>query len=194
MSELQRAGAGLPGLEKHFVRFGFRAFSNFCSDRMALRMFEKETRELVRIYEEDESYDVFDEKLIPRVIGIEDSSRKWSIAMVLEHLSKTLAEMTLAVDSLSGGVVPHGEIDVALYKPDPDIGTDVIFRFQDATDRYVTLIQDLLESHDRLAYRPKFPHPWFGDLGAHQWHVLAAVHQRIHRRQVQKIVAMLGVT
>jgi hypothetical protein len=194
MSDLQPPGAGLPGLEKYFVKFGFRAFANLCSDRMALRMFEKETRELVRIYEEDESYDVFDEKLIPRVIGIEDSSRRWSIAMVMEHLTMALGEMTLAVDSLSSGIVPHGEIDVALYKPDADIGTDVIFRFQDATDRYVTLIQDLLESHERLSFHPKFSHPWFGDLGAHQWHVLAAVHQRIHRRQAQKIVAMLGVT
>ena len=92
---------------------------------------------MTRIAEDDESYDVFQTLLIPRVIGIEDSSRNWSVAMVLEHLCLTNAEMTIAVDSLSRGIVPKGEVDIALYKPDPDVGMAVFDRFRDVNQRYI---------------------------------------------------------
>ncbi len=148
----------------------------------------------MRLFEDDESYDPFEPLLIPRVIGIEDSSRKWSVAMVLDHVCKVNREMALAVDSLSKGVVPHGEIDVALYKPDPDIGFEVVEQFEQVSQGYVGTVEKILNSRDRLPTQPTFPHPWFGPLNAHQWHYLAAAHMWIHRRQAQKIIAMLGIT
>ncbi len=159
-----------------------------------MKLFQSETEALIRIFDEDNGYDVFESLLIPRVMGIEDSSRRWSVAMVLEHLCLTNADIHKAVGSLSAGIVPRGEVDVALYKPDPEIGIDVRERLLSINAEYGLLIQSLLESAGRLRRKPMFRHPWFGYLSAHQWHVLAALHQRIHRRQAQKIVAMLGVT
>jgi hypothetical protein len=35
-------------------------------------------------------------------------------------------------------------------------------------------------------------HPWVGPLTAHQWLNLAAVHQRVHRKQIQAIRKRTG--
>lgn len=176
------------------LKFALNSLSVILSDRQSLKLFQGETEELIRIFDEDNGYDVFESLLIPRVVGIEDSSRRWSVAMVLEHLCLTNTDMHKAIASLSAGIVPRGEIDVALYKPDPEIGIDVRERLLSINAEYSRLIQTLLESAGRLRRKPRYRHPSFGDLSAHQWHVLAALHQRIHRRQAQKIVAMLGVT
>ena len=194
MSELQPPGAGLPWYERGALNFAFKAAAYSYSDRAALKIFRRESNELLRIAYDDESYDVFQTLLIPRVIGIEDSSRNWSVAMVLDHLCLTNAEMMTAVKSLSKGIVPKGEVDIALYKPDRDVGIDVFERFEAVNREYIETIESLLAASGKLRRRPMFPHPWFGWLSPHQWHVLAALHQRIHRRQVQKIVAMLGIT
>jgi hypothetical protein len=194
MTDLQLPGAGLPWYERGTLNFLFKTGAHLLSDRATLKIFRAESNELQRIAHDDESYDVFEKLLIPRVIGIEDSSRNWSVAMVLDHLCLTNAEMMVAVESLSQGIVPKGEVDIALYKPHPDVGIDVFDRFQAVNERYIETIESLLDASANLKRRPVFPHPWFGWLSPHQWHVLAAMHQRIHRRQVQKIVAMLGIT
>lgn len=194
MTDLQLPGAGLPWYERDSLSFLLKTGACLLSDRATLNIFCNETNELLRIAHDDESYDVFEKLQIPRVIGIEDSSRNWSVAMVLDHLCLTNAEMTVAVESLSKGIVPKGEVDISLYKPNPDVGIDVFDRFASVNERYVEAIESLLDAGDNLNRRPAFLHPWFGWLGPHQWHVLAAFHQRIHRRQVQKIVAMLGIT
>lgn len=194
MTDLQPPGNGLPAAERVFLSVGLKTASAFLSDRRALRIFQRESTELHRIAFDDESYDVFQTYLIPRVIGIEDSSRNWSVAMVLDHLCLVNREIKIAVESLARGIVPRGEIDIAMYKPDPDVGDPVFDRFQQSVTEYVETLERLLTASPRLRGHPTFPHPWFGELGAHQWHVLACLHQRIHRRQAQKIVAMLGIT
>jgi hypothetical protein len=37
----------------------------------------------------------------------------------------------------------------------------------------------------------RYEHPWFGPLDAFGWHALAAGHIRIHREQIERIVAKL---
>jgi len=37
--------------------------------------------------------------------------------------------------------------------------------------------------------RTTLRHPWFGEMNAHQWHCLAAMHQSVHRKQMQRILA-----
>jgi hypothetical protein len=45
---------------------------------------------------------------------------------------------------------------------------------------------------DDLRTRTRHVHPWFGALSARQWHALAALHNRIHRTQIERI--LLGLT
>jgi hypothetical protein len=42
-----------------------------------------------------------------------------------------------------------------------------------------------------LDRRVRHPHPWFGPMTAHDWHCLAAIHHRVHRRQLERIVGKL---
>lgn len=193
--DLQPPGAGLPALERAVLDVSFKTVTAFVTDKWSLKLFRREAKELLRLASgEDESYDVFRQLLIPRVIGIEDSSRNWSVMMVLEHLCMTNRDMLSAVKSLAEGVVPRGEIDIAFYKPSPDVGYEVLDRYRELSDEYCETVQRLVQSRGNLQTAARFKHPWFGSLNAHQWNCLATVHQRIHRRQMQKLIAMLGIT
>lgn len=193
-NDLHRPGAGLPKLEHAALDAIFKSTSAILSDKQALRLFRRESTELMRLCSDDDSYDIFQSLLIPRVIGIEDSSRNWSVLMVMEHLYMTNRDMLDIVTALMSGIIPRGSVDIAMYKPADDVGYDVLERYQDLTDEYVMAIEGLLESRGNLHSVARYRHPWFGPLTAHQWHVLSALHQRIHRRQMKKLVAMLGVT
>lgn len=193
-NRLQRPGAGLPWLERSAGLLLLKAVSIFLTERFGLKLFQQETERILRLAEGDESYDAFHPLLIPRVIGIEDSSRQWSVMMVLEHLCMTNTDMLNVIKALSDGIVPRGEIDVALYKPTDDVGYDVLDRFRELNRQYVQTINRILESRGNLSTSERYKHPWFGDLSAKQWNFLATLHMRIHRRQIKKIIAMLGVT
>ena len=192
--DLQPPGAEIPALERKALELALRASCLAMSDIQAANLFRREANLLIRLAEGDESYDPFQPLVIPRVIGIEDSSRNWSVMMVLEHLCLANREMLTATQALFEGITPRGEVDVALYKPASDIGFEVLDQYRDLSDEYFLTIERLIESRGQLQTAARFRHPWFGMLNAHQWHCLAAFHQRIHRRQAQKIIAMLGVT
>ncbi len=191
---LQRPGAGLPALERTALGATFKLMTAVATDRYLLKKFRRESRELIRLAEGDDSYDPFQPLLIPRLIGIEDSSRNWSVMMVLDHLCLTTRDILKIIKALQSGVVPRGELDVADYKPSSDAGFEVLDQFRQIELQYGLDVEAMIESNGRLATSPKYSHPWFGSLNAHQWHCLAAVHHQIHRRQMQKLIAMLGVT
>ena len=127
--------------------------------------------------------------LIPRMQGIEHASRNWSVLMVLEHLALVNKSIMDICRALKNESTPFEKIRIADFKPDPDVDSTAIDRFQDVNGRYWSFVK----SHQPLKTGLTWPHPWFGHLNGHQWHVLASVHQRIHRRQMYKILAMIGV-
>jgi hypothetical protein len=190
--QLQAPGAGLPKLETAALSAFFKFGTLFMSDRSAIGLFKSESYQLLQFAEiGGESYDAREKALIPRLIGIEDSSRNWSVLMVLEHLCMTNRDMLIGVDSLVKGNIPDFTAKIQDYKPSRDVGFDVIERYRQMCEDYLCSIESLLRSHDNLRSSVRFEHPWFGPLDAHQWHCLAGVHQRVHRRQAQKIITML---
>jgi len=193
--EVQEPGAGLPWLENAVLNTTFKLATAVMSDGRAVKLFNKESERLLKYADQGgESYDVSQELLIPRVIGIEDSSRNWSVLMVLDHLCLTNREMLLTINSLLNGTAPHRELKIEDFKPSPDVGFDVIERYRQMSSDYVGNVESLINSRGSLRSSARYTHPWFGPLDAHQWHCLAGIHQRIHRRQAQKLIAMLGVT
>ena len=151
-------------------------------------MFAQEANTILDIVE-DNDYDFSSQQvLIPRIQGMEDSSRNWSLFMVLDHLCRVNRDIIRTIDVLRDGVTPRGEIDIAFYKPDPDCGAETIQQFRMLVHDYSIEIGRLMP----LRGTPVFSHPWFGSLNAHEWHCLAAFHHRIHRKQARKIAAMLG--
>lgn len=125
--------------------------------------------------------------LVPRLPGLEDSSRYWSVAMTLEHLNIVTPAITEAIVELSHGRRPPVEADTAKVKPRGALsGADAAREFRAvhaaARDR---LARDLGDRRTRATHR----HPWFGPFTAHQWHWLLPNHLRIHERQIEAILA-----
>jgi hypothetical protein len=77
--------------------------------------------------------------------------------------------------------------DVAAVKPSGSYGAGAVGVFQSFLAQYAdTMNREVADRRSRTTLR----HPWFGEMNAHQWHCLAALHQAIHRKQMQKILAL----
>lgn len=190
---LQEPGAGLPKLETAILNASFKFGTLVMSDWSAIKLLNKESGRLLQFANQSgESYDLSQQQLIPRLIGIEDSSRNWSVLMVLEHLCMTNHDILIVINSLLKGTTPNFTATIQRYKPSPDVSFDVIERYQQICLDYVDCVESLLRSLGNLRSSVRFEHPWFGPLDAHKWHCLAGFHQRVHRCQVQKIITMLG--
>lgn len=176
----------MPLLEFLFAKYWM--FPRFCrstSWEQADEIFAREGRKILEMTEPLDDATLRRRVLIKRVPGIEDSSRFWSPAMVMEHLDIVGTLMTEAVVLLSQGKVPDRQADVAAVKPKGAEGGDPIGEFRE----FLLTTKDRLEKEVVDRNSPaKFLHPWFGPLGVHQWHCLLAAHQAVHRRQLKSIL------
>lgn len=183
----------LPVWEIRLNRLSIQTRSLLHSPRGLLQQFQWEADELLRIFDEDESYDVFQPYDIPRLSGLHDSQRRWSIAMILEHLSLTIPDYSQIIAHLSKGIVPRGNFDPDQYQPDAAIGNEARDLFEEARQIFADQITSILETSGGLRSINRFAHAWYGPLTARQWQALALQQLVIHRRQAQKIIAMMGV-
>lgn len=123
--------------------------------------------------------------LVHGVLGIEDSSRYWSAAMVVEHLLLVGEIMTEIVVRLSWDREPDVGVDIAAVKPPgrlpPEGAVEAYARF--LADHRRRLAEDV--GPHRKGRR--WFHPWFGMLTVHHWHCLNVFHQRIHLRQLEAV-------
>jgi hypothetical protein len=203
---LDAPGAGLPRLENSVLNAAFKLSAMVASSRRALTKFRRETNTILEIVNELNVNVVSQQYLIPRVIGIEDSSRNWSVLMVLEHLSVVnqgimeIIQQLCEMDSAAGATNENStvnlvKVEIADFKPNPDVDESVIVRYRSTAAMYGNAIETIFaDPQQTLKTDMRHLHPWFGKLSAHQWHCLAAAHQQIHRRQIRKILAMVGVT
>lgn len=189
MRELQPPGAGLPGFERVFLNGFFKLGCLMTSDERALRLFERELEILLAIVDEADLDAICDQVLIGRITGIEDSSRNWSVLMVLEHLCMVNGDILKIIDALNRNIVPKGQVAIDYYKPVADLDVEVIDRFKDICYDFLETVR----AFGKLKSGPTYAHPWFGQLSGHGWNVLAAVHMKIHRKQVQAILAKRGI-
>lgn len=126
--------------------------------------------------------------LIPRVRGLEDSSRYWSVWMTLDHLRIVHGAFTRIIAALVQDRDPGGVASTAAVKPGADVGPDVVGAYERSCD-------DLLATISRsggLRTTRRYAHPWFGPLDAAGWHALAGTHLRIHRVQIERILTAVG--
>lgn len=187
MPRLAAPGAGLPFLQRIVLRyFVFPRYSRKMTWEGSQKFFEKEGRKILEIAGGLRPEAFNRRVLIKPTPGIEDSSRFWSVAMVLEHLVIVGSQIADGVVQLTHGQIPDKKADTATVKPFENAPAAVIL------PRYQGFLQDFArrtteEVRDREA-KVKFLHPWFGMLDPRQWMALAAVHQRIHRKQAEAIV------
>jgi hypothetical protein len=188
-SRLQPPGAGLPGLELFVSRVGFRLMSPFISRSGASQRFRAEADRMLALARSLTPTDATQRVLIPRLAGLEDSSRFWSVCMTLEHLVIVDSAIVGGIEALAKGVVPPGEASTAAVKPNPTADVGMIDRFDTVVRDTLTRVAALADLHTTERYR----HPWLGPLNALNWHRLAALHHRIHRKQIERIILGLGV-
>lgn len=188
--KLAKPGAGLPFFEwlvAKYIIFPNRFRST--SIEQAVLQFEEESRKIIELASKLNSDQLEQRRLIPRLRGLEDSSRYWSVAMTIQHLNIVGEGMLGIIVSLSRGnndLPSRGTADV---KPSVDVdATEVVENFKKLVENFGRLVRKIdFEKHADL----KHPHPWFGPLTARQWALFAAPHQAIHRKQIEAIVASL---
>lgn len=186
--KLAAPGAGLPGYELRIVRalFALRAWTH--GRRRIVALFRHERALIAELVRSCPAGRLGERVLIPRPRGLEDSSRHWSVLMTLEHLRIVNLACASIIRELSEGRVPGGKASTADVKPSPDVTESVLATYEASCDEVLAAVASAKD----LDATARFPHPWFGPMSARRWHVLAAVHLGLHRRQLVAILDGLG--
>ncbi|MDD3517929.1 MAG: hypothetical protein PHQ14_06240 [Chromatiales bacterium] len=187
-TSLAPPGAGLPPLEHLLARVGFLLLRSALTRRRIEVWLSAETRRVCDTARGLSLEQMQRQVLIPRVMGIEDSSRNWSAAMVLQHLVIVDTGIGELVTALSADHAFGREVRIADVKPIPGAGREQLSALEDALTAYLARVETIRNLHTARRHA----HPWFGALDGHGWHVLAALHTMIHRRQLDAIVRMVN--
>lgn len=188
-ASLAPPGAGLPRFQAFTFRYVFfPTYCRFTSWEKATTVFDAEGMKLTELARSLPPHLLQKRVLVKPLWGIEDSSRYWSAAAVLEHLIEMGAFIATTVVDLSNGETPPCEMNVADFKPRGGRGPQVLENYTRFLDDYAkTLLEDVGSRGSKLSH----PHPWYGELTPHRWLCLGTLHQTIHRRQMARIVAAL---
>ena len=187
-------GAGLPLTQRFFIRVWVGpVVSKITSPTQSRKTYESLTNKLIEIVSKIPLESRKIKVLVDPILGLEDSSRYWSINGVLEHILIVSKSIESIIFSLSSGKVPDGMADVAKAKP-KQIDTAIISDFCNYAPDLMKRIDDKL-CLPGLNFRSpeKFRHPWFGLLSARQWYWLLSSHQGIHYQQAKAIIRKLPI-
>ncbi|MBK8038000.1 MAG: DinB family protein [Verrucomicrobiaceae bacterium] len=184
---LAAPGAGLPAPELWIARGLFALKRRFGSREAFTARFEQERATIRQLLPTCGPARRGEQVLIPRLCGLEDSSRFWSVWMTLEHLRITNTVFATVIQSLVHGQVPTKKASTADVKPRADLTADVEAAYEASCDELLTTVAAISD----LKTAAKYAHPWFGPLDAAGWHALTATHMAIHRTQIARIVAGL---
>lgn len=186
-ARLQSPGAGVPPMERLLLGAGIRVVARFLSKARLTGAFRDEAERAIAIARGLSEEQGRQRVLVERFIGIEDSSRDWSIYMTLEHLVIVNTAIAALLPQLYSGRVVGTQVRVEEVKPVPEAGPEQLDDLQGLVDRYTEIVEKL----GNLRAGTTLRHPWFGELSAAQWHALAAVHNSTHRRQIERIANAL---
>lgn len=179
--------AGLPWYERRAADLALRVYASFASPAAILRSFRSDALQARTLAQGISETQGRARIPIPRFPGIEDSSRVWSVYMTLDHLVMVNTAIMALIHAICVDHNHGAEIRIEDIMPHADAGPDRIQALEVAVERYT----DVVERLGPLRSRERHPHPWFGDLTARQWHALAAIHNRTHRAQIEKILRRL---
>lgn len=186
-TQLAPPGAGIPFIERLVATLAIRWHTRSYDQQKVNNFLKEETRGIEQIVEHHTSEALSQNVLIPRLRGLEDSSRNWSVFMTLEHLRIVNTLIAKTIDSLGRNQPSTRVVGTADVKPASGIEATVIGAFSRSAEKIITAIDSL----PKPTMTMKYPHPWFGPLNAAEWHFMAAFHTRLHRKQIEKILERL---
>ena len=183
--QLAKPGAGLPFLEALMVRWYVGPFqSRKANKEKNLRLFTLIGNRILK-----EAGSVAEGKrdqrvLVPRMKGIEDSSRFWSVNETLEHIMITGEGMRGVIALLAAGKTSDYFVDIANFKPKGKYaGGDARPDFK----KFMSETADMLAPLKIEDEGPVHLHPWLGPFNALQWTWLLAGHGGLHLNQLVAI-------
>ena len=180
---LQPPGAGLPAFELTWLRIYFQGMCAVTTRNAAMHRFKREAEKILSLARTVSAIQGTVPVLIDRITGIEDSSRYWSVFMVLDHLRIVNEGMTQIIEDLSHDRPFAQEVRIQDVKPHVHSGPDTVNRFMKSVTNYEATINRL----GTLGHRVRHSHPWFGPMTPHDWHCLAGIHHWVHRRQIERV-------
>jgi hypothetical protein len=183
--KLAPPGAGLPIPARWVARFTvpYQASKSRWDDNVA--RFERHSRAIEQIARSLTPEQLNHRFLVKSILGLEDSSRYWSAAMLLDHLMIAGPFFHQIISELSQGRVPPLEARVEKIKPPIHAhGVELISKFHAF---WTGFVPTLTLGADRRSTRLR--HPWFGPLNAHQWMHVLSIHHGVHLQQIKQIAA-----
>ncbi|MDD2887122.1 MAG: hypothetical protein PHY66_04930 [Aliarcobacter sp.] len=185
-NSLGKAGHGLPKIDAIFLKhIGFPILKTFISWDNAMKFFEYEGKEVLNLVKDLPKDKLFKKVLIPKIFGIEDNSRYYSPAMVLWHLLYVGVTLQEGIVSLSKNEKIDFTVKIENFKPFVQIDEDIVEKYENFLNNYRKFIETNIENK---YINNCLSHPWFGCLNPHQWLVMSAIHQMVHKRQIKKIL------
>jgi len=188
MQRLAQPGAGLPPKEKFFIHFilipSVRVL--FTWD-IALWYLKREVSIIKKLLHVNTPNLHTKQVIIDRTFAIEDDSRRYSLNMVLEHLTITGNGVLSIIKTLSEEKEFPQPITIEGVKPHQN-KIDQLQEFLEFYESYFAYIKD----HPKKRSHMTKPHPWFGAFNNFDWHVFMFMHTFIHRRQIEAIIERLG--
>jgi len=181
-------GAGLPKIELLAARLMFAAGRLAGTRRSINARFEHERTMIRRLIRTLDADSAARRVLIPRVPGMEDSSRNWSVWMTLDHLRIVHGSIHRTISALAKGQTPPGTASTAAVKPALQVTGAVVAEYEKSCDDLLATVAAIAN----LRTATRYPHPWFGALDAAGWHALAPAHLKIHRVQIERILEGLS--
>jgi hypothetical protein len=178
-------GAGLPLIELFVARILFRLKSIVGTRAFATTKLRLERSKIAALVDACTEESAARRVLIRRPVGLEDSSRNWSVWMTLDHLRIVNQAVAEIIAELAAGRVPPGEASTAAVKPSPSADHTVRAAYEASCDRVLAAAAAV----PNLDTAVRYAHPWFGPMNARDWYGLAGVHLGLHRVQIERIRA-----
>jgi hypothetical protein len=184
--KLASPGAGIPWYQMLILRLYISPYVAARTDwSVSETRFKKITTKILKEIDGVTEAQLTTKVLVPPQMGLEDSSRYWSIAMTLEHLVIVGKVMSFGIRELTSGRIPDYKADTAAVKPFGTMSAlETINKFKHFTiEEFPQLLPSIADRNSNL----KFNHPWFGGFKAQQWYWLLAAHHALHLKQIREI-------
>ena len=183
---LDKPGAGIPWYEEKFIRYLVVPILPLVFNwESSLSFLQKQIQEIVMLIEDLDEESMQKQVLVSRLFALEDSSRFWSINMVVEHLVTVNRGTYEIVDLLNQEKTVERELGTEKVKPYHNTNhTKNLIVFEKAYSRMIK------KNKNRVSNMTK-EHPWFGSFNNYAWHAFIGFHNKLHKRQIQKILELI---
>lgn len=184
--QLQAPGAGLPWIQRVFLKTYLGPFKSRFSDwEENEQRFVSNCQRIQNLLLDVPPNQLEIKTLIQPMGGLEDSSRNWSIAETLEHITLVSWGMYEIIQKLSHSDNQLRVVKIEEVKPKGQIsGPETVKNFTQMQNQLLPILyQNMGDRRSKASHH----HPWFGPFTAHQWFWILGIHVGIHSKQIHLI-------